>query len=279
MPELPEVETIRQSLLPVLLGQEIQQVFIYQPVVLASQNIEEFLALTGFIIVDIKRRGKYLIFYLQKGEERFCLVAHMRMTGKLLWHTQPQPLEKHSHVEFRFVAGGQLIFQDVRRFGRLWLVKPAELNCVSGLRDLALEPLDIAFTLEYWQEKLSRHPKAMIKAVLLDQHVVAGLGNIYADEVLFAAKVHPQRPAGTLTKGEQKDLWQAMQDVLQQAIALRGTSFRDYVDGNQEKGSYQDFLQCFMREGKPCPRCGALIQRMKVVGRSSYFCPHCQQKP
>ena len=255
MPELPEVETIRRSLLPILAGRKICKVEIYNDVVIESKNPDDFAALAGAEVTDINRRGKYLLFDIVQNGKPLIMVAHMRMTGKLLFDSEERPIAKHEHVRFLFDDGSQLVFEDVRRFGRLWLVSPDELPNVSGLNTLALEPLDDGFTVEYFTENLKRKKKSNAKGTLLDQHVVAGLGNIYVDEVLFAAKVHPERKVATLTHEEICNLVEAMKRILSTAIENRGTTFRDYVDGNNEKGDMQNFLQVFQREGEKCPRC------------------------
>ena len=276
MPELPEVETIRRSLLPILTGKRIKNVEILNPVVIESQNPQAFIELAGAEITDINRRGKYLLFAIEHQQQSLIMVAHMRMTGKLLYDSKIRDLAKHEHVRFIFDDDSQLAFEDVRRFGRLWLVDKDALGDVGGLNTLALEPLDDDFTVEYLSENLKHKKKSTVKGTLLDQHIVAGLGNIYVDEVLYAAGVHPERKTATLTAKEIADLVAAMKRILNTAIENRGTTFRDYVDGNNEKGDMQNFLQIFLKEGEPCPKCGAVIERIKVVGRSSYFCPSCQ---
>lgn len=278
MPELPEVETVRRSLELLVPHKQIAAVEIFKPSLLALGDEAAFAALAGGEIADIGRRGKYLLFAMQP--EPLCWVVHLRMTGKLLYHQQPQPLQKHDHARLTFADGSELVYNDMRGFGRFWLTPagPEGLAQVSGLNSLGLEPLDVDFSAAYWQEKIKRRPRAMVKAALLDQTVVAGLGNIYADEVLFQAQVHPERLLSSLTEAENQRLAQAMREILQASIEQRGTTFRDYVDGNNQKGGYQEFLQVFQKKGQPCPKCGAEIQRIKVAGRSSYFCPHCQVK-
>lgn len=278
MPELPEVETLRRSLLPLVKGKCLRKVEICRPIVLAAGTVEDFIALAGAKITAIGRRGKYLLFSLEKDNERKIMVAHMRMTGKLIFHETEIPRAKHEHGRFYFTDESLLCFEDVRRFGRLWLVSPENLDTVSGLCTLAREPLDDAFTEDYLAEQLKHRQKSLVKGALLDQRVVAGLGNIYVDEVLYAAKVHPARRVGTLSEEEMTRLTAAMKSILREAIERRGTTFRDYVDANGDRGGMQGFLKVFQREGQPCVRCGALIQREKFVGRSSYFCPHCQKE-
>lgn len=278
MPELPEVETIRRSLLPVLKGRAFRQINIYNTVVIESKNPDELTGLTGAVIKDIKRRGKYLLFELCHNKASYIMVAHMRMTGKLIFDIKTRNVKKHEHLRFVFDNDSQLVFEDVRRFGRFWLVKADELNTVSGLNTLALEPLDKGFTVEYFAENIKKKKKSSVKSALLDQHIVAGLGNIYVDEVLFACGIHPERKVVSLSQKEIERLVVSMKEVLQIAITNRGTSFRDYVDGNNEKGNMQNFLQVFLKEGAECPKCGEIIKRIKVAGRSSYFCPVCQKE-
>lgn len=275
MPELPEVETVRRSLTDLVLHKEIKAVEIFKPAILALGDEAAYAGLVGYELAEIGRRGKYLLFKLNEPAD-LLWVVHLRMTGKLLYHQQPEPLQKHDHARLQFADGSELVYNDTRAFGRFWLTQDAEQ--VSGLNSLGLEPLDAEFSAAYWQEKIKRRPKTQVKVALLDQTVVAGLGNIYADEVLFQAGVHPERPLGTLTDEENQRLAQAMREILQASIEQRGTTFRDYVDGNNQKGGYQEFLRVFQKLNQPCPNCGQQIQRIKVAGRSSYFCPHCQLK-
>ena len=275
MPELPEVETVRRSLTDLVLHKEIKAVEIFKPAILALGDEAAYSGLVGYELAEIGRRGKYLLFKLNEPAD-LLWVVHLRMTGKLLYHQQPEPLQKHDHARLQFADGSELVYNDTRAFGRFWLTQDAAQ--VSGLNSLGLEPLDAEFSAAYWQEKIKRRPKTQVKVALLDQTVVAGLGNIYADEVLFQAGVHPERPLGTLTDEENQRLAQAMREILQASIEQRGTTFRDYVDGNNQKGGYQEFLRVFQKLNQPCPNCGQQIQRIKVAGRSSYFCPHCQLK-
>ena len=272
MPELPEVETVRRSLMPLIVGKKVEGIDILNETVVATGNLQDLCSLR---INDIDRRGKYLKIYF---EQDLVLVIHLRMTGRLLWQDPPEPLAKHSHVVFHIEGGAQLVFADVRRFGRMWLVHRDKLDSVSGLCTLAPEPLEEAFSAEVLQANIYRHKKALIKAVLLDQTVVAGLGNIYVDEVLFAAHINPMRLAGTLSVSEVSILAGVMKAILTNAIEKRGTTFRDYVDGNNKHGSYQNFLKVFQKVGEKCPVCGTIIEKTKVGGRSTFFCPNCQVK-
>jgi len=294
MPELPEVETVRRSLLPLLAGKRLAQVKIMSPVV-ALPQAADFAVLEGAALQDIKRRGKYLVLQFDSGVK---LTVHLRMTGRLVYQDRQEPYCKHTHAVFVFqddlsgqpikdietgqseenaldgFGGKELRFVDVRRFGRLWLGEPEE---IGGFAALGPEPLDDDFSPEKLAHALKKHTKTKIKSAILDQTVVCGLGNIYADETLFLARIHPERLVHTLTAQEIEALAHAMRTVLLTAIANRGTSFRDYVDGLGEKGSNQNALQVFRRQGQPCPCCGETIHRVKVAGRSSFFCPCCQK--
>lgn len=274
MPELPEVETIRRSLEPCLTGRQITGLQIRHPGILLPAP-EAFAAiLPGLRILALQRRGKYLILELS---EDWCLVFHLRMTGKLLWTEDPQPpIPPHTHLIFQFENEAQLRFNDVRRFGRCWLVRREEMERISGLAALGPEPIRSDFTAEILKEKLRHKKNSKIKCALLDQTVVSGLGNIYVDEALFEAGIHPLRTAGSLSPEEIHALAEAARHVLQQSIRRGGTSLRNYVDGLDRQGENQYHLQVFRREGEPCPVCGTPIRRMKISGRSSFFCPRCQ---
>ncbi|MBC7346987.1 MAG: bifunctional DNA-formamidopyrimidine glycosylase/DNA-(apurinic or apyrimidinic site) lyase [Clostridia bacterium] len=272
MPELPEVETIKQSLAPYVLGQRIREVTLYQPRVVARPGPEDFCRLqAGATVRSLARRGKYLLFYL---EEERVLVVHLRLTGRLVWQASPGPLSKHTHVVWH-LDNGFLLYEDLRRFGRLWLVRETELVEVAGLAALGPEPLGEGLG-GSWAAAFWRRDRPL-KSLLLDQRFVAGIGNIYADEILHRAGLHPLRRAATLSKGEAEALAEAIRNVLTEAIEHRGTSIRDYVDGQGASGQHQDFLQVHGRAGKACYRCGTPVVRIKLGGRGTYFCPGCQQ--
>ncbi|AKX94654.1 formamidopyrimidine-DNA glycosylase [Moorella thermoacetica] len=273
MPELPEVETIKRTLTPCLREQKIARVEVYHPGVIAAPDPETFSRLlAGRIITGLDRRGKYLLVHLS-GE--YCLVVHLRMTGRLVFTEGAAPLAPHTHVVFSLAGGPSLRFVDTRRFGRLYLAAKAEVETLPGLRDLGPEPLDPAFDALALAAILAGRRRP-IKQVLLDQRLVAGIGNIYADEMLFAAGIDPRRPAASLNHEEVARLRGAMQRVLEQGIANRGTSIRDYVDGSGRQGSNQEHLQVYGRTGRPCPRCGQPLERVRLGGRSTHFCPRCQ---
>lgn len=270
MPELPEVETVRRSLAELLPGKTISTVQVAKPQIVELGDIS---ALCGQAFAEFGRRGKYLIFTMSDGGR---LVVHLRMTGKLLYHAEVLPQEKHDHIRVGFADGSELVYNDIRAFGRIWLTDEAGLSQISGLATLAAEPIDPEFSAAYWRERVGKRTRLSVKAALLDQRIVAGLGNIYADEVLFRAAIHPERSVATLTAEEDERLAAAMREILTEAIAMRGTTFRDYVDGNNQKGGYQNLLKVFQKNGEPCPICGTPIERTRVSGRGTHFCPHCQ---
>lgn len=274
MPELPEVETVRKTLQPKLAGLTITGVETILPKVIRTPEPDQFRGkITGRKIVRINRRGKYLLINLSGN---FTLVVHLRMTGRLVYCENDQPLSKYTHLIFNLSDNHQLRFSDMRQFGRLWLVPTESLGTLAGFKTLGIEPLDDLFTREFLKKELrSRHSK--IKPLLLDQTFIAGLGNIYTDEVLHRAKINPERLATTLTSREIARLYHAIKDVLQEGIENRGTTIRDFIDGDGRAGGYQEQLRVYSREGEPCPYCGQKIVRKKVGGRSSYFCPSCQK--
>lgn len=269
---MPEVETVVRYLRVALKGLRIKSVDVYLPKALAFPDTASFqAALSGKVFLELKRRGKYIIACLT---DAMALVVHLRMSGQLVYEPEGEPLPKHTHILWH-LSRGRLRFTDLRQFGRVWLVPADRLELVPGLRDLGVEPLGKGFQVETLAGALSGRRKS-IKAVLLDQTLIAALGNIYTDEALYRAQIHPLRPAATLTARETDALYQAIQEVLREGIAHRGTSIRDYVNGTGQAGSYQNLLRVYGREGEACPRCGQPIARIKVAGRGAYFCPRCQ---
>ena len=276
MPELPEVETVRRSLLPVILDKTIQSVDIRYERILQHIAPGDFQKkLKGNRFLDLNRRGKYLIFSL---EHQLELVAHLRMTGRLIYYSDAHiPMAKHTSVVFGFSPEGALRFEDVRKFGTLDLVPAGHYGQIKGLESLGVEPLSDDFSPDFLRE-LIRERGTKIKALLLDQRKIAGLGNIYADESLFLAGLHPERPANSLSDGEIGRLHHAIQEVLREAIASQGTTLRDYRTGYGREGSFQNKLQIYGKKGGKCPRCGVDLEHRKVAGRTSHFCPSCQKE-
>ncbi len=305
MPELPEVETVRRTLAPLIEGKEIVAVEVLDDKIVGNTTREGLeRELVGRTIGPLRRRGKYLIVPALPGKE---LVFHLRMTGKLLvfdaaeaavsddWPTRFLRLyftladPAREDVEAR-KAGDEgegrlyLAFDNLRRFGRCYLTNAGNYDFSPGYRLLGPEPLSEGFTLEHFEGFLKGR-KANIKALLLGQAVVAGLGNIYVDEALYRARVHPLTPGGDLSQGQIEALWAAIREVIADAIDARGTSFSDYVDARGKAGGYQARLRVYQREGQECLECREagiepvpVIERTRVAGRSSHYCPRCQKK-
>jgi formamidopyrimidine-DNA glycosylase len=271
MPELPEVETIRRDLLPLICGRTITGVRVAPDAARVIRDVPPAAfaeRIVGRRIDDLTRRGKYLLFRLSGG---LWLVAHLRMTGALLHRRASDPADPYVRAVIALDDGTELRYADLRKLGQLWLVDAPE----EAVGKLGPEPLDAAFTAARLGRAIGRR-KAPIKAVLLDQRALAGLGNIYADEALFAARIHPLRPASTLSEAEMKRLHRAIRRVLNDALANRGSSFRDYVDAAGREGTHHLRVKVFRRTGQPCYVCRAEIARIKVGGRSTHFCRHCQ---
>lgn len=273
IPELPEVETLRRSLLPYIPSPVVQSVEVLHPSVIQPSNEIEFKRnLIGKQITEAKRRGKYLVLVLSPTGS---LVIHLRMTGQFFYRPpqeRTQPKIAHTHLIMNFVDGSAFHYADVRRFGRICYHDSEILD--PGYCALGPEPFDSSFTVDYLKILGSR--KAPIKSLLLQQNLIAGLGNIYADEALFRARIHPLRSANTLSEYEWGALHHSICSVIHEAVESRGSSLRDYLDANREKGSYQDQWSVYQQTGKPCIHCGTLIERVKVAGRSSHYCPSCQ---
>ncbi|MGE5554235.1 MAG: bifunctional DNA-formamidopyrimidine glycosylase/DNA-(apurinic or apyrimidinic site) lyase [Betaproteobacteria bacterium] len=275
MPELPEVETVRRSLLPKLVGHTITGVEIFWPRAVRYPSPEAFAeAIRGRRVEDVERRGKHLIIRLA-GDRH--LVVHLRMTGRLLYRNEGDEVSPYTTVLFHLDRGKALHFMDVRKFGVLHLVGAAEWERVQSLRRLGVEPLSVEFTPAYLASVLDKG-RGPVKGRLLDQAKIAGLGNIYADEALHRAGIFPGRPAGSLSKAEVRRLHDAIREVITEGIAYRGTSVRDYVDGDGRAGAFQERLRVYRRTGRPCLRCATPIQRTVIAGRGTFYCPRCQKE-
>ena len=273
MPELPEVETIRLALTDRIVGQTIAHVDILHPRIIAPETAENFCAyLQGGCITRLSRRGKYLLWHISRhGEEAGTLVVHLRMTGQIHWLDTPEPLAKHTHLVMDFDSGAQLRYIDIRRFGT-WNYYD---KSVPIPLPLGKEPLSSDFTAEYLLS-FSAGRKRTIKALLMDQNFIAGLGNIYCDEALHRAGIRPETPGSVLERHHMDALRTAIQEVLKDSLAYGGSSMRDYCNIDGKKGMFQEQWRVYHRQGQPCPRCGALIERSVVSGRSSHYCPECQ---
>jgi formamidopyrimidine-DNA glycosylase len=267
LPELPEVETIRAQLAPRLVGRRLELVSILDPRLTRPLDPREVVAeLQGARVVDVDRRGKYLVLRLEAGG---ALLVHLRMTGSFGFEPTT-----HERAVLELEDGDRLVYRDVRRFGT-WLVLDAiELDPYLAGKN-GPEPLGARFTTSWLGAQLSRR-RAALKAVLLDQRVVAGLGNIYADEALWRGRLNPLRPASSLDRDEVSRLRRAIRAALRKGIERQGASLRDYARPDGTAGAMQEEFRVYGREGEPCPRCGTPIAKTRVGGRGTRYCPHCQ---
>ena len=270
MPELPEVETIRRGLIsgsdgvPSLVHQRITSVDLFWPKAVASPDPLQFIqGLQQREIVNLSRRGKFLLINLDHG----TLIFHLRMSGDLRMQPAGEPTQKHDRLQLNFNSGWKLVFNDTRKFGRAWLTEDPQ-KVLSGIGS---EPLDPDLTPDKFHAMLQVRSR-QIKPLLMDQRFIAGLGNIYTDEALFSAGIHPLRRSDTLTQPEAERLLAAIREVLQKGILAKGAS----IDWVYRGGDFQNHFQVYKRTGSPCPRCGTPIQRIVVGQRSTHFCPVCQ---
>ena len=283
MPELPEVETVRRGLDKLTTQQTIEggEVLLAKTLAYPPSVREFYSGLEGFAIASWQRRGKYLLAQLADNTQQpqGWLGVHLRMTGQLLWTKQKDTLQKHTRVRLFFPQNQELRFVDTRTFGKVWLVPPqkAPETIITGLQKLGLEPFDREFTPAYLASKLSKR-RRNIKTLLLDQAIVAGIGNIYADEALFKSGIQPETIATDLTSEQINKLHQAIIEVLQTAIDKGGTTFSDFLNLLGVNGNYGDSALVYGRKGEPCRVCGTPIEKIKIGGRSSHFCPNCQVK-
>ncbi|MGP1407469.1 DNA-formamidopyrimidine glycosylase [Selenomonas sp.] len=273
MPELPEVETIRRSLEKYAVGRKIADVEVLLPRTIKHLLVPEFCSrVRGQEILRLDRRGKYLMLLLASGD---TLLLHLRMTGRFYWRRFRTPYGKHVRAIFQLDDGGWLFFEDVRTFGEIHLLSAKERERFPALLRMGPEPLTEGFRTLYLRTALQKCGQR-IKGFLLDQEKVAGLGNIYVDEALFFAGIHPLREARSLNRDEIFRLHRAVNQVIAEGIADGGTTFRDYVNGEGREGFHQQKLRVYHREGEPCLVCGTAIEKIRVVGRGTRFCPHCQ---
>lgn len=286
MPELPEVETIRRQLESQLVGRSFRSIEV-----LAAKSFQgNSCQILDSPITAIDRRGKQLIFEFENSNG---MLVHLKLSGQLVLRQDKEGQESKEGIEadkdfsglrfvrikFKLDGGGELWFNDLRKFGWIKVVDQKQLQSIEDHLALGVEPLEEEFTLKYLREKLKKQPKTTIKQFLLDQTNIAGIGNIYADESLFAAMIKPNRRVNDLTDGEISNLRESIQEILEKAILLGGSSDRDYVQTDGSLGRYLvEEGQVYHREGQPCRRCGqSKIERIKIAGRSAHFCPECQK--
>lgn len=290
MPELPEVETIKQGLDRLLPGQKV----IYaesdwaKSFPNALEDIKQFLLQAE--ILRVRRRAKVLIIDLSSG---YSLVVHLKMTGQMVFRGNAERFgaghpsgsligdlpDKSTRVIIGFADGGQLFFNDQRKFGWMRLIPTMEIVNLDFFRKVGPEPLSDDFSGKVLMERIKRRKNSSIKAVLLDQTIVAGIGNIYADESLWGAKLHPATLVSSIKPRQADRLYQEIVTVLKLSIEKGGSTDKNYIDAEGKRGSYLSFAKVFRREGQPCPRCGHIIEKIRVAGRGTHFCPVCQKRP
>lgn len=286
MPELPEVETVRRGLHDLIVGLKVTTVDHDNPKSFpnAAHDVQEFLI--GAAITDVRRRAKVLLIDLSTD---YTLVIHLKMTGQMVYrgtavfgagHPNESLIgelpDRSTRVTLSFADGSHLYFNDQRKFGWMRLLPTIEVPEIDFMKKVGPEPLEAEFTSEEFAARFTRRAGTSIKAALLDQTVVAGVGNIYADESLWGARVHPKRLVKTITTDEFAAIYRELRDVMALAIEKGGSTDRNYVSAEGRRGSYLDFARAFRREGQPCPRCGETIIKFKAAGRGTHICPHCQ---
>lgn len=288
MPELPEVETVRIGLSQFLPKKQVAKVTFDWPKGFpnAASDVQAFLV--GAHIAEVRRRAKVLLIDLDTG---YTLVIHLKMTGQLVYRDGSQRFgaghpnhslvgdlpDKSTRVVFTFSDDSKLFFNDQRKFGWVRLLPTTEVENLDFFQKVGPEPLAADFTADDFIARLMRRSKSGIKAVLLDQTVVAGVGNIYADESLWGAKIHPESKVQDIPREQLVDLYKALRAVLKLSIEKGGSTDRNYVDAEGKRGSYLTFANVFRREGQPCPRCGTIIIKTRVAGRGTHTCPYCQR--
>ncbi|WP_042354822.1 DNA-formamidopyrimidine glycosylase [Bacillus rubiinfantis] len=274
MPELPEVETVKKTLQQLILNKTIANITItWSKIIKHPLEVEQFIdALKGETFVDVGRRGKFLIFYTH----HFALVSHLRMEGRYALYPKDEPVDKHTHVIFHFTDGTELRYRDVRKFGTMHLYKRGDEFSKAPLADLGPEPFSEQFTVEYLQKKLKQTSRK-VKPALLDQKLLVGLGNIYVDEALFRAGIHPEKLANSLKKQEIAILHHEIAATLSEAVEKGGSTIRSYINSQGEIGMFQLQLNVYGRKGEACKKCGRPLEKITVGGRGTHYCPNCQK--
>lgn len=273
MPELPEVETVKESLKLRLIGKKIKSVRILWDNIIAYPSKEEFAREIGDkTIIDVKRRGKFLLFDL----DDYYLLSHLRMEGKYFFKHSSDEINKHEHVIFNLDDGEELRYMDTRKFGKMYLLKKDEIYNNPPLKDLGLEPWDDNLTKDYLLNKY-KNKRLSIKTVLLDQSIIVGIGNIYADEILFLSKINPLKKCNLIDGDDCDNIIKYTREVLEKAIKMGGSTIRTYSSVDGVHGLFQNELLVHGKDKGICPNCSEKIEKIKVGGRGTYFCPMCQK--
>lgn len=275
MPELPEVETVKRTLNTLVAGKTIERVSVLlNRIVQLPKEAEAFcLQLKGQTIHSVERRAKFLRFLL----DDYTMLSHLRMEGRYGVYQKDEPREAHTHVIFHFTDGTELRYKDVRQFGTMHLFPKGEEWSAPPLHKLGVEPLDESFTPGAFRKLLAGRT-TKIKPLLLNQEIVAGIGNIYADEALFLAGIHPAREANSLIRAELDRLHGAIVQTLREAVEAGGSSVKSYVNGQGEMGMFQHRLKVYGRKQEPCLTCGGMVEKIVLGGRGTHYCPTCQPR-
>ncbi|OGZ33949.1 MAG: DNA-formamidopyrimidine glycosylase [Candidatus Portnoybacteria bacterium RBG_19FT_COMBO_36_7] len=278
MPELPEVETIRTQLNRLMAGKKIKKVQVSLPKMVKLSLVEFKKIILGAKIKCLARRAKILIIELSNG---WSLLIHLKLSGRLIFRQKNEKLQdqdkKWNHLIYWFSDGSRLFHNDLRQFGYVKAVKTDKLVDFFEKEKLGPEPLDKDFALDDFAAILRKRPKAKIKQFLMDPKNIAGIGNIYSDEILFFARIHPLHRVEDLKSDEIKKIFQGIKKILSEALTLRGSSDNDYLDARGQEGEYVSHLKVYGREGQRCKKCSGFVQRLKISGRSAHFCPKCQK--
>lgn len=274
MPELPEVETVKETLKSKILGKKIENVKLLYAGIIEYPTSDEFIKeIAGETINDIKRRGKWLMFEL----DHYYLLSHLRMEGKYNIRENGDLYDKHEHVSFEFTDGIELRYRDTRKFGRMHLIKKDIINNRKPLNELGLEPWDKELNVAYLREKY-KTKKLPIKTVILDQSIIVGIGNIYADEILFLSKINPYTKTNALKDDDLNNIIINTKKVLEEAIEMGGTTIRTYTSSEGVHGKFQQKLLVHNHEGELCTVCNNIIVKVKINGRGTYYCEKCQNR-
>lgn len=273
MPELPEVETVKETLKLKLIGKKIKDVKVYYDGIIAYPEVKEFSKqIKNLPIKDIKRRGKWLMFDL----DNYYLLSHLRMEGKYFFKNKKDKLDNHEHVVFTLDDDEELRYRDTRKFGKMYLIKKEDINSIGPIKDLGLEPWDDNLNINYLKDKY-KNKRLPIKTVLLDQSIIVGIGNIYADEILFLSKLNPLIKCCDLKDNDLNNIIKYTKKVLEKAIKLGGTTIRTYTSVDGVHGRFQNELLIHGKDKDVCPNCGQPIEKIRVGGRGTYYCINCQK--
>lgn len=287
MPELPEVETVKRGLNVLIIGKIIKSVESNNPKSFPNSKVDVDEFLINANIIDVRRRAKVLMIDLST---KYSLVIHLKMTGQLVFVDKSERFgaghpndslinslpDKSTRVNIEFTDGSHLFFNDQRKFGWVRLIPTVEIVNIDFMKKVGPEPLEADFTTKQFIERFKKRPGTTIKAALLDQSVIAGVGNIYADESLWGAMIHPSTQVRNVSSAQFKKLYTDLREVMNLSIEKGGSTNRNYVNAEGKKGSYMDFARVFRREGQGCPRCGIEIIKLRVAGRGTHICPNCQ---